>query len=1298
MSVAPEPVNPEHDPMTIDPSNLGSVDPLSVEGIFLMALGKPGDERAAFLAEQCGDDDRRQRVEALLAAYESAGSFLEKPAIAIEPTPVGQYLAPCEVPGAIGMLGPYEILEEIGRGGMGVVFRAHDPLLQRIVAVKALAPELARLPTARQRFLREARAAAAISHPHVVTIFAVDGTEQTSLGTERTTLPYLVMECIVGQTLHDKIKRVGALKVEEIVRISRQIAEGLGAAHKRGLIHRDIKPANILLENGVERVKITDFGLARTVSDGGITHTGEILGTPQCMSPEQARGEVVDQRSDLFSLGCVMYTMCTGVSPFRADNMLAVMKKVCEATPRPIAELNPAIPAWLGSLVHQLLEKQAEQRPQTAEDVVEVLESQAIGQSPHSASAQRRLLTSVRPRWYKTPAWLNLEACVLSLVLGVMHGAMPGTVILESLAIGGAFWMIALQVRVFAGAALWATWTTIGISMASLATGSLIGAVLRHEAGPQVQGILFVFGLAVGIFWLLTRWFPQLFLQNAPLVARSHESAPVSMHRPRAHWSNAVLLVTIFLAGGVALLSNFLPSFGSPTTLREMAMLIFAATASLWIFVRLVAWGMSHSQPQAAARPATFPLTATQTPTNVQPTTRSPWSILGWILVTILGVGLLGVGLFVIALIVPWIAMSNAPKPVVPHSGPHPAHVTIRSSLGERIIGVNVDGSPAFLTSLGEGMCQLKIEPGLRAIVVAFESPDPKNYERIYSTQVNVSNYQAVEIEAVPVNQARMAPKKDISSEIEGRFEAALAMENDTSRHNTLVRLAEDAANAGYGELVLNVIAEVDAGTARNNTCAICVEALLKHGMTSAATVVALQMDNNSARHNTLAKIASAAIPAVDSPAAVSTPNPQLNSVTMPEPSAVLVEPTPIPDAGIDRNSAAPSPSIPLADAVEVLTDPQTMPIYPYIVGSTDAGELKTQVWIDEPGLIVRLKPLDFEGQEKTVVELVSNPAWGVGWFTSREGNSPWMEIPPGRYRVLVQDPDYGWSLDRRGTIVIGRGKQTIHVKRSFAGQQMAPAEYPVPFRWAGKSYQLTTADQVSTVNRYLAQLAGETFKPILGASAKEMFVTHPLSEQLAMVTPPGEWTLKYSRPLLKLELPDDPVQESITFDHPQGVISWRRSVPEGFHIPQGDLKYDVSYKPGFGWPGEDSRSLDISQLTDQRLVISRLTKAMVREAVNREYDYSQVQLSSMNWFREQSTTLPTTAVPAAKRLILAWLDGQPDVPESELLTLGKAESFELLWKVGVPADQLMPAFLVPGSTPGTWRIKEPPEGAVVKD
>jgi len=435
---------------------------------------------------------------------------------------IGQYLAPCESPGTLGRLGPYEILEEIGRGGMGVVFRAHDPKLQRIVAVKALAPELARLPSARQRFLREARAAAAVSHPHVVTIFAVEGTEEASLGTERTTLPYLVMECVVGQTLHDKIKRVGALKIEEIVRISRQIAEGLAAAHKRGLIHRDIKPANILLENGVERVKITDFGLARTTSDGGITHTGEILGTPQCMSPEQARGEIVDQRSDLFSLGCVMYTMCTGVSPFRADNMLAVMKKVCEATPRPIAQVNPNIPEWLGQLTEQLLRKQPEQRIQTATEIVEILESRlvpaghparpAIQENPRPASPVNlpaSVLTPVVPRWAKYCPEIGAASFVIGLLQGGLGGFDPETMSMVLL-----FWTLAAGFRYFTGRGPWIVWPAFATSMFALSLSTVLGKALRHEADKDVPGIVFVFGSAAIILWLLLRWFPQLFIQG----------------------------------------------------------------------------------------------------------------------------------------------------------------------------------------------------------------------------------------------------------------------------------------------------------------------------------------------------------------------------------------------------------------------------------------------------------------------------------------------------------------------------------------------------------------------------------------------------------------------------------------------------------------------------------------------------------------------------------------------------------------------------------------------------------------
>lgn len=342
------------------------VDPQSVEGLFLtvLAMDSPA-ERAAFLDQVCGDDaPRRRRIEALLRAYDDAGSFLEHPA-----TPVGtadnfDFLEPADKAGCIGRLGYYEVIDVIGRGGMGIVFRALDPRLNRIVAIKVLAPELAASPLARRRFLREAQAAAAVSHPHVVTIHAVDEAK----------LPYLVMECIVGQSLQQKLDQVGPLRLTEILRIGSQIAEGLAAAHRQGLIHRDIKPANILLENGVERVKITDFGLARAADDAAITRTGEVSGTPQYMSPEQAHGDKVDPRSDLFSLGCVLYAMCTGRSPFRADSVAAAIRRVCDDTPRPITEINAEIPVWLIDLVDILLAKQPEDRFQTADEVAVALE------------------------------------------------------------------------------------------------------------------------------------------------------------------------------------------------------------------------------------------------------------------------------------------------------------------------------------------------------------------------------------------------------------------------------------------------------------------------------------------------------------------------------------------------------------------------------------------------------------------------------------------------------------------------------------------------------------------------------------------------------------------------------------------------------------------------------------------------------------------------------------------------------------------------------------------------------------
>src|SRR5262249_44296011 len=159
--------------------------------------------------------------------------------------------------------------------------------------------------------------------------------------------PYLVMAFIAGLSLQQRIDRSGPLELKEILRIGMQTASGLAAAHAQGLIHRDIKPANIMLENGIERVRITDFGLARAVDDVSVTQSGAVAGTPQYMAPEQAGGETVDQRADLFSLGSTLYATCTGRAPFRGSSGLAVIRQVCDVEPTPIRTLNPDVPLWL---------------------------------------------------------------------------------------------------------------------------------------------------------------------------------------------------------------------------------------------------------------------------------------------------------------------------------------------------------------------------------------------------------------------------------------------------------------------------------------------------------------------------------------------------------------------------------------------------------------------------------------------------------------------------------------------------------------------------------------------------------------------------------------------------------------------------------------------------------------------------------------------------------------------------------------------------------------------------------------
>ena len=274
-------------------------------------------------------------------------------------------LEPSDDSAMLGRLGEYEIVEVIGRGGMGVVLKGFQKELHRYVAVKVLAPHLATSGAARRRFAREAQATAAIVNPHVMAIHSVNANAK---------LPYLVMPFVACESLQQRLDQHGPLDVKDVLRIGMQAALGLAAAHAQGLVHRDVKPANILLETNVDRVMLTDFGLARAVDDATLTRTGIIAGTPQYMSPEQANGDAVDHRSDLFSLGSVLYAMCTGRPPFRAETTFGVLRRIRETAPRPISEINADIPEWLDHVVMKLLSKEAASRIATATEVASLLE------------------------------------------------------------------------------------------------------------------------------------------------------------------------------------------------------------------------------------------------------------------------------------------------------------------------------------------------------------------------------------------------------------------------------------------------------------------------------------------------------------------------------------------------------------------------------------------------------------------------------------------------------------------------------------------------------------------------------------------------------------------------------------------------------------------------------------------------------------------------------------------------------------------------------------------------------------
>lgn len=308
-------------------------------------------------------------------------------------------LDPPAAPNELGKLREYHINKILGEGGMGVVYLAWDSNLHRSVALKVMKRAIAENESSRQRFLLEARATAAIDHDHIVTIYQVG---------DHNGVPYLVMKYLEGQTLEDLLRKRKVLEPLEAVKIAKQIAEGLEAAHQQNLIHRDIKPANIWLESVRSRVKILDFGLARVAdsTDPNITQTGVILGTPAYMSPEQAAGLALDGRSDLFSLGTVLYRLTLGKPPFRGSNNLAILRSLSLDNPEPPDRLNPAIPSRLSKLILKLLEKEPGSRPGSASLVANMLESieQDLASMPTESFRPGDLTGGSSSNWNLLPA------------------------------------------------------------------------------------------------------------------------------------------------------------------------------------------------------------------------------------------------------------------------------------------------------------------------------------------------------------------------------------------------------------------------------------------------------------------------------------------------------------------------------------------------------------------------------------------------------------------------------------------------------------------------------------------------------------------------------------------------------------------------------------------------------------------------------------------------------------------------------------------------------------------------------
>jgi predicted Ser/Thr protein kinase len=341
-----------------------------VREIFEAALDRDLEARGPWVAEQAPNDAVvREEVLSLLDHHRRAGNFLTTPIVDRMP----ELLTGEAVLDAGASVGPYSVVRELGRGGMGRVYLAFDSRLGRQVALKALAPDLTRDPMQRERLRREARAAAALSHPNICAVYALE-----EIGDEL----YIATEFVDGVTLREEIASGRRPSIDDIVRTAREIGGALADAHAHGIVHRDLKPENIM-RTGDGRVKILDFGLARIDAERGqapfVTEPGLLIGTPAYMAPEQLTGGPVDARADVFAFGAVLYEYISGMHPFAGTTPLATVARVLESEARPLATLCPHVPAAILDCVDRCLQKMPDDRFRSAADIVRALDRAGAG-------------------------------------------------------------------------------------------------------------------------------------------------------------------------------------------------------------------------------------------------------------------------------------------------------------------------------------------------------------------------------------------------------------------------------------------------------------------------------------------------------------------------------------------------------------------------------------------------------------------------------------------------------------------------------------------------------------------------------------------------------------------------------------------------------------------------------------------------------------------------------------------------------------------------------------------------------